>query len=244
MKGFKTLDFGENMNIAICDDIKMDRDFMKELLSECAPEAEIKTFKSAAEFLSDNNEFDLLYLDVRMPEMNGIEAAERIRKRFSDTLIIFVSSSKEYAYEAYGVEAFQYILKPIDKERFVSVFKSAYMNFLDKIKKTSDRVLITAGGRKLNIFQSDIFYVENRLKKLIIHTIKEDFEIYSSMDKFKRGLNDSFYRCHRGYLVNLSHIREYNTNEIILDNGEKIYMSKDRYHDFVNAYMEHLQKED
>ena len=84
---------------------------------------------------------------------------------------------------------------------------------------------------------ADIIYFENEMRKIAVHTVRGEISFYGVMADMEREVGEGFCRCHRGYLVNLSYVAEYDTENIMLTNGEKIYLSKDRYHDFVKQYM-------
>lgn len=88
---------------------------------------------------------------------------------------------------------------------------------------------------------SDILYFENERRKIAVHTLRGEVSFYGVMADMEREAGADFCRCHRGYLVNLSHVAEYNRETITLSNGERIYLSKDRYHDFVKQYMRYLR---
>ena len=89
----------------------------------------------------------------------------------------------------------------------------------------------------------DILYIESRVKKVAIYTIKagEAIAFYASMDELEQQLGTSFFRCHRGYLVNMAYIAEYNNNSITLNNGSIVYLAKKKYSAFVKAYLWYLQ---
>ena len=91
--------------------------------------------------------------------------------------------------------------------------------------------------------QADILYIESRAKKVEIHTdgSKDIIEIYATMEELEGQLGEDFYRCHRAYIVNMAHITEYDNDSITITNGDKIYLTKKKYGDFVKAYMWYLQ---
>ena len=107
-------------------------------------------------------------------------------------------------------------------------------------KQNEDAVLIFITGN-ITLNHKEILYLENRGRKVEIHTTGEVIEIYAAMTELESQLGESFYRCHRGYLVNMSCITEYSNDSIRLSNGEGTYLAKERYNEFVKAYMRYLR---
>ena len=106
-----------------------------------------------------------------------------------------------------------------------------------------ETILIRAKNRSFTINRSDILYIENRGKKVEIHTADDGelIEIYATMAELTHKLGEGFYRCHRGYLVNMAHITGYDSDSISLAGGERVYLSKKKHGEFVKAYMWYLQ---
>lgn len=113
-------------------------------------------------------------------------------------------------------------------------------NIIDSLAR-KQIVLFKTRQKTYTLRKNDIYYIENQLKKIVIHTAIENIEVYGSMKDIEEKLDDGFYRCHRGYLVNMAHIRAYGSSSIQLTNGDNIFLSKDKYGDFENAYMTYLQ---
>ncbi len=90
--------------------------------------------------------------------------------------------------------------------------------------------------------KEEILYVESKKRKVDIHTLQECFTVYATMRHMEEQLGEDFYRCHRGYLVNMAYVKEYETDIIHLKNGETVYMARDKYSDFVKAYKHYLDR--
>ena len=84
-------------------------------------------------------------------------------------------------------------------------------------------------------------YVESRKRKVDIHTLGEEYTVYATMKSMEEQLGQEFYRCHRGYLVNLAYVAEYGEGEIRLRNGERVYIAREKYTDFVKSYTWYLE---
>ena len=227
------------MYIAVVDDEKVIREDICELIEKQRPESSVEAFSTGEELLASEGRFDIVFLDIQMDGMNGIEAARSLRKRQEETVLIFITGIKEYVFDALDLYAFQYLLKPLNEKKFVEV--------LDRAVKEAGRKKEKRGlfikARTLTLDQTDILYIESRGKKVEIHTArdKESIEIYASMEELEGQLGEGYYRCHRAYIVNMAHITEYGSDSILLTNGDKVYLAKKKYGEFVKAYMWHLQ---
>lgn len=227
------------MNIAVVDDEKVMREYLCELIEKQKPESRIESFGTGGELLASGGKFDVVFLDIQMDGMNGIETARRLREICDDTVLIFITGVKEYVFDAFDLYAFQYLLKPVDERKFAEVLDRAER---EAGKKKEKRGLFIK-TRNLTMNQSDILYIESRGKKVEIHTTgeKESIEIYAAMEELEEQLGEGFYRCHRSYIVNMEHIAEYGNDSISLTNGDKVYLAKKKYGEFVKTYMWHLQ---
>lgn len=234
------------MNIAICDDEKGACLVIEELVRKADSDAEISVFTNPDELLNAEDLFDLVFLDIQMEEMTGIDAAKRLRTRKTQPEIVFISAVQEYVFDAFDVEAFHYLIKPVDPAKFAKVYDRVKMRIADKKKnflETEEAAILSVKSktRQYSLKKTDVLYVENQLKKLLIHTKEETIDLYGAMKDIEAQTGDGFFRCHRGYLVNLGHIKSYSKDEILLDNGERIMIAKERYPEFIKAYMHFLR---
>lgn len=234
------------LKIAICDDEQPIREYLKKLVEKCT-EAEVSLFADGGELLADPTAFDLILLDISLnrdqdaAEPDGMETARKIRER-SDALIIFVTALREYVFEGYDVGAFHYLLKPIDEQKFTEVMDRAIRQI--RSKKDAEPLVIKVGGNYVRISVEDIIYAENQARKIILHTKsrKEPYCFYEKMEVLEQKLGDRFFRSHRGFLVNLQEVARYDNSNIELKNGESVFLAKQKYNDFVTAYMKYLRK--
>ncbi len=232
------------MNIAVVDDEKAIREHICGLVEEQQPESRIEAYATGEELLTSGKRFDIVFLDIQMEGMNGIEAARSLREKnanlgVGDTVLVFVTGIRDYVFDAFDLYAFQYLLKPIDEDKFAEVLERAVR---EAAKKKERRVLFIK-SRNLTLDQSEILYIESRAKKVEIHTkgAAQAIEIYAAMDELEGQLGENFYRCHRAYIVNMDCITEYDGESITLTNGDRVYLTKKKYGEFVKAYMWHLQ---
>ncbi len=229
------------MEIAVVDDEKVIREQIRELVEKYEPGCHVKTYKAGEELLAEGVGCDVVFLDIQMEGMNGIDTAKALRGMQEDTVLIFITGVKDYVFEAFDVAAFHYLLKPVEEKKFAEVFMRAKAEVEKRKAKGQETIFVKTRNRGFTIQKNEILYVENRGKKVEIHTGNEVMEMYASMNEMEKRLGADFCRCHRGYLVNMAYIAEYENDSISLCNGEKIFMAKERYSGFVKTYMRYLK---
>ena len=228
--------------IAICDDEEIIIERIADLIKKQDTDCHIECFQAGKELLAANRHFDLIFLDIQMDGVNGIETARAIRERDRKAVIIFVTAVKEYVFDAFDVGAFHYLLKPIVEQKFAEVFENAVREIRERqIQKETPALFLKTKNKSYTFDQSEIIFIESRNRKAAVHTAKNTVEAYAVMKELQKELGNSFYRCHRGYLVNMAHIAEYSSDTIEMDNGEKVYLAKEKYPEFVREYMRYLR---
>lgn len=229
------------MNIAVVDDESVIREQVENFIRKQCPDCSLRTYSAGEELLSDGRRFDIIFLDIRMEGAGGIETARELRRRQEESVLIFITGMKDYVFEAFDVSAFHYLLKPLKEQKFREVLDRAVRE-AGKLKRQRRRQLfVRTKGRSLTIDQDDILYIESKAKKAEIHTVKETLEIYAAMSELEEQLGENFYRCHRGYLVNMAYIVEYGADSISLAGGGTVYLTRKKHSEFVKAYMWYLQ---
>lgn len=229
------------IRIAIVDDEKVIREQIKKLIEKKQTDCEIDTYGTGEDLLKVDSVYDIIFLDIQMDGMNGIDTARALREKQEDMVVIFITGVKEYVFEAFDVSAFHYLLKPVEEKKFSEVFERAKKEVEKRTTRGQKNIFIKTRNRSFTINHDNILYIENRGKKVEIHTSNEIIETYASMNDLEKQLGGNFYRCHRGYLVNMAHIAEYENDSISLSNGENIFMAKERYNEFVKEYMRYLR---
>lgn len=230
------------MNIAICDDEKIVRQQIKGLIEKQKADCNLELYETGEELLAAGKLFDMVFLDIQMEGINGIDTARALREQNEETVLIFITGIKEYVFDAFDVAAFHYLLKPIEENKFMEVFDRAVKEAEKRKEKGQKQLFIKTRQRNITLEQKNILYIENRGRKAEIHTVEETIEIYAAMIELEKQLGGEFYRCHRGYLVNMAYITEYSNDSIRLSDGESIYLAKEKYNEFVKEYMRYLRK--
>ena len=230
------------LRIAVCDDEKSMGEYLKQLIKRGIADRKdcrIEVFSSGEELLEKGKGFDIYFLDIDLKGMSGIDMARSLRQE-SEAVIVFVTALKEYVFDAFDVQAFQYLLQPINEEKFFRVLRQAVAEC--EPEKASEPLVIRVKGLYRNIPRDSILYAENEGRKIVLHLKEEQISYYAKMSELEGMLGDTFFRCHRGYLVNLNAVKGYDTGNIQIKNGETILMAKQKYSAFVDAYMEFLRR--
>lgn len=236
----------QTLSIAVCDDeivtccniAAQIRDMMAQMNVPCI----IRQFNSGQELLQSSDSFDIVFLDIIMHNPDGMVTAQSLRRKSPDIILIFISSSREYVFDAYDVEAYQYLLKPIDTPKLKKVLQKA----VGKTETHSREYMVISIERQIKKLPlDDICYFEIRGRKIDIHIHgKDDVLTYHEQIGVleKRLQGKGFFRCHKSYLINLKHVETYNRQEVILDNGDKIMLAKRRYDDFAKEVLSYMRK--
>ena len=237
----------EAIKIAVCDDEKNIRSYICSLVRKQGVECEVTEYATAEDYLLAGADYDLLFLDVELKgqdsSMDGMEMAKRIRgmEDIKQPIIIFVTGYEKYVYDAFDVGAFQYLLKPVDEQKFAGVFRRAAEQAAAYTGQDKKALMIQYGGTGKTIPLRDIYYMESQNHKIAVHMKDGVLEYYAKMSDLEEELQGQFCRVHKGYLINLSYVDEYNKTEVTLTNGDKLLISKYKYEDFVKAYLRFMQ---
>lgn len=194
----------------------------------------LQSYSRALDLLNHyERDFDLLFLDIRLPDMTGMEVAHRIRESDRNVMIIFVTSLTQYAVEGYSVNAFDYILKPISFDPFAAKLERALRVLSYGERGVMLDIKTREGGLRLS---SDmIHYFEIFDHELIIHTDEGIVKQWGSLSKYEKQLaNAHFARCNSCYLVNLKFVRSVSSDEVLVGDA-RLSVSKSRRKAFLQA---------
>ena len=217
------------MQIAICDDEVFMVQILEEKIKKLLPDAVIDKYLSGDELIASGSKPDILFLDIQMPGMDGMETAKMLRQDIEDMILIFVTAAEEYVFQAFDVGAFHYLVKPFSDEKLKEVVTKAVHNIKrsSRLEKDEKYIMVQTAGSHIKIFLRDIVYAEVYNRKVIIHTRSTDIEYYGKLQELSDMAGTDFFRTHRAYLVHFKYVEKYNaTNAIaqmLVANGHKLY---------------------
>lgn len=232
-------------SIAIVDDEKeQTQDIQKHIdrfFSENGGSASVKIFFDGKELLEKyTGEFDLVFLDIDMPEINGLSAAHKIREKDSSTAIIFVTRMARYAIKGYEVGALDFIVKPVDYYSFALKMKRA-VTYVDKNAKS--KITLRLQDSVVCLDAGDITYVETFNHNLIYHVAGggQSYKVWGSLKTATQQLEKTglFAACNRCYLVNLRHVKSVSGNAALVDN-EQLIISRYKRKEFIERLAEYF----
>lgn len=221
------------MRIAICDDEPLQLEALQKALTDYAAEHSLELFCDAfsdgESLLKSEKKYELYILDYQMPGLDGLETARRLREEQNcNAAILFLTSYREIVYDAFGVRAYRFLVKPIDKEKLWSA--------LDSLLRSSAmfaRLCLRREGGNDILSTKDIYYIEAYKKTVIVRLENETREypyLISDIEKFLPV--DVFFRPHRSYLINFEYVDRDDGKTITMKNGEKIPISKRALQDY------------
>lgn len=235
------------LEIAICDDEPL----MIEEISACLcaymaqknlTAYHISAFTTSRSLLKSSRNFDFIFLDIQMEQPNGIETARLLRQRNYHSLLIFITILKEYVFDAFEVEAYDYLVKPLEKNHFHRTMDRGLQTLERRTAKT---IIVRQGSDCVVVPLDDIVYCEVQGRKIYLH--KKDSAVvnyYEKLENLERQVDRRFFKCHRSYLVNLDFVYAYENGQISILQSEKIPVSRLRERDFMQALLRHMKERD
>lgn len=178
-----------------------------------------KCFTSGEELCDKYGEskFDVIFLDIVMKGLNGIEVGKRIREIDDRVILVYLTGFADFALEAFELNSFHYLIKPITKNSFNNLFEKILVR-LEEIRALENKNKVLSFKTKDCIFQvryEEIYYLEKNGRKIILYTEDNAYDFYGSLKKLLLELpQDIFLQCHQGYAVNMTKVREMEVDEI------------------------------
>lgn len=227
----------EEIRIAICDDDEYYINIIKKRIEKFQTTLNtihlvVDTFQDAKEFQDQfmQDGYDLVYLDIKLSDENGMHIAEALHQSKPDCLIIFITNYMSYFNQSFLVEAFQYMKKPI-KEKF---FNSELNRAIEKIRVIKQTVIFSMYDNNYVFDTKDIYYIETAYKQYIVHTTRGEFRgsIHSFQEFKSKHKRYNFFQIQRSFFVNLMYVDTFNFTWVTLKTGEELSISKFKYQEF------------
>ena len=235
------------IKFAICDDEPIMVHEISNQLSQYMDERKITpysvaSFSNGCALLESDCDFDIVFLDIQMDNLDGIETAKILRQRKNHSLLIFVTVLKEYVFNAFEVEAYDYLLKPLDSDHFERTMDRA----VSTLAQRTDKSIVIQRGSSCDVVPlAQIMYCEVQGRKVYVHQSDgKIIDYYDNLENFERQMDSRFFRCHRSYLVNLDYVRGCDTGLVTLSQGDKIPISRLRGRDLKQALLRYMKERD
>ena len=205
------------MRIAVCDDEEKFRNQARDMVDKLAGSLDVvvDAYSDGNQLLAafDKKPYDVLFLDIEMPAMDGITLAKKLRERSDSIYIVFLTGHVEYALEGYEVNALRYLTKPVQEEKLREVLR-----FVMDQSTSKKQLMIKEDGEELLLNIADIVYFEAQNQYVMIYTTDGEHLVRYNIGDFEEQLKaDGFFRVHRGYLVSLAKVKKLVKSEVIMD---------------------------
>lgn len=204
------------IKIAICDDEKALRTQLREIaereLQLQGVDYNISEFESGESFLRANDSFDILFLDIEMPGINGIDTAKSLRQMDTNTIIIFVTSYKDFVFQGYEVRALNYILKPYKEEKIKEVL---FVALTESAKLSEQYYLVEQRGGTTKLYFKDVICFSSDRRMVTATGTKNTVSFYGTLSDLEGKLPSFFVRIHSRHLVNLHYVEHIKSNSVI-----------------------------
>ncbi|MDR2492904.1 MAG: LytTR family DNA-binding domain-containing protein [Coriobacteriales bacterium] len=228
------------LRIAVCEDVATELYTLITLIRESRMPVDIKSYSSGEAFLSDFSPgaFDIIYLDVYMGEISGIQTAERIRETDTQVVIVFATTSEDFTREGYRLNAYKYMLKPI---HFEDVVDSLELATIKRDRAQGATIQIVCDGDPVTVPLSEIVFVEASNRRSIFQMEGGmSYATLTTIDALEKLLpSPRFLRSHRAFIVNLDHVVDIDA-DFIMDNGMRAYIRVKDFRKIKHAYDDYL----
>lgn len=229
--------------IAICDDEKYMCDNMKKMASVFFErknmEISIVQFSCGEELLKYDKAIDILFLDIQMKGIDGIEAAKKLRARGFKGFLIFMTVLKETVFKAFEVSAYDYLVKPIKESDFEKMMERLFIS-MEKADKAN--LLVQKGYESSIISFEEIVFCEVIDRKVYLHLASlEVIDFYDRIENLEKKLDDRFFRCHRSFLINLKYLKSFKKGTAFMEGGKEIPVSRLRSREFSGVILQYMK---
>ncbi len=231
------------IHIAICDDEKHMSDHIRKMASDFFRKKNreicFRTFSSGEELLSYDGQIDICFLDIQMKGMDGMETARKLRASKFRGFLIFITVLKEMVFQSFEVQAYDYLVKPVDEKQFGKTMERLYASMQNA---SEDSLLVQKGYEGRIIREDEIVFCEIIDRKIYLNlTSGEVVDYYERIEHLESKLDSHFFRCHRSYLINLKHLKGYKNGTACMDNGKEVPVSRLRSREFSGVVLQYMK---
>ena len=231
------------IRIAICDDEKHMSDHIRAMASDFFRkknrEIQLRTFLSGEELLNYDGQIDILFLDIQMNGMDGLETARKLRAGKFRGFLIFITVLKEMVFQSFEVQAYDYLVKPVDEKQFEKTMERLFASMQNV---GEDSLLVQQGYERRIVPKDEIVFCEVIDRKIYLNLASgEVVDYYERIENLETKLDSYFFRCHRSYLINLKHLKGYKNGTAYMDNNKEVPVSRLRSKEFSGVVLQYMK---
>lgn len=229
------------LRVAVAEDEAEYREMLRKMIERYAGEHEkqihVTLFSDGSELVKNYRKYDILLLDIEMPNLNGMEAAAEIRRKDQDVVIVFITNMAQYAIKGYEVDALDFILKPLNYYTFSMRFTRA----VGRVKsREGKRICLNLPDGAKWIDSREIYYVEIQNRMLRYHTTHGEFAMRGALKDVQEELEGwHFVKCNQCYLINLKYVTEIRKSIAVVA-GDELQISRRNRNAFLAAVTDFL----
>ncbi len=234
------------IHIAICDDEKYMADKIEKMTVDFfrkkSTGISVMQYSSGEDLLKSNEKIDILFLDIGMQKLDGMETARRVREQGYKGFLIFITVLKEMVFQSFEVQPFDYFVKPVQETQFEKTMERLLLSMQERVSPEKVSLLVQKGNESNIISFPDIVCCEIIDRKVYLYLATgEVIDYYDRIENLEKKLDERFFRCHRSYLINLSHLKSYRNNTAYMANGKEIPVSRLRSREFSNVILQYMR---
>ncbi len=221
------------MKIAVVDDEEKWQDKVQAEIEKQCEAFEVECFCSGEAFLKKNEEYQIVFMDIEMSGKDGFSVSEEYHLQYPRSLIIILTTHTELSRKGYRVQAFRYIDK-----LFLEEIQEALLSAQIVLKRFHPVKLHVLKQGEVTMTCDDILYIESANHTVRVRTMTDIYQCDATISELKERLGEfGFFLCHRCFLVNLSHVQDYDKKQVYFRNGEKVDVSRSQYNEFGKAFL-------
>jgi two-component system response regulator LytT len=189
--------------------------------------------------LNYDGQIDILFLDIQMKDIDGMETARRLRADKFQGFLIFITVLKEMVFQSFEVQAYDYLVKPVEEKQFERTME----RLLASMHSAGEDSLLVQKGYEGRIIRKDeIVFCEIIDRKIYLNLVSgEVLDYYERIENLETKLGGHFFRCHRSYLINLKHLKGYKNGTAYMDNGKEVPVSRLRSREFSGIVLQYMK---
>lgn len=235
----KSILWGDYLKIAVCDDEKIMRSQVKMYLDLMHKPMCVDEYSNGMDLIRSNIMYDIIFLDIEMPSISGMNVAQKLRSNNIDSYIIFLTSHTEYVLEAFKVRAFRFLTKPLDQV----AFNEAFANAENEIKDI-EKILISSHGEYHDVKINEIVYIEASGDGTYVYDrFGNVYESSLQLKEWESKLAEKqFYKIHKSYIVSMLYVKNIENNQLTLINiKQPLIISRRNLSGFRETYINYIK---